>query len=283
MDVTPAATASAPELAYGGPLDTGALLGFLAARAVPGVEEVAGDLYRRSVTLRGGPAVLELRFGDRAVTAALWREGGARATGTEALALASAMLGADPSAAVDALGGDPLLGPRVRANPGLRVPGTADPGEIAIRAVLGQQVSVAGARTVAGRLAAELGKPLAEPRGAVTHAFPAPAALAALAPEQLPMPRARGRALIGLAAALADGLDPRERAPLLKLPGIGPWTADYVALRTGHPDVLLDTDLGVLRGLAALGEPAEPKLLRRLAQGWRPYRSTAVIHLWSAA
>ena len=145
-----------------------------------------------------------------------------------------------------------------------------------MRALLGQQISVAAARTLAGRLTAQLGEPLAAPRGGVTHRFPAPAALAALDPETLPMPRARGRALVRLAAALADGEPVDER-----LPGIGPWTTAYVALRSGDDDAFLPTDLGVKHGLAALG--ADPGRAAELAEAWRPYRGFAVAHLWAAA
>ena len=145
-----------------------------------------------------------------------------------------------------------------------------------MRALLGQQISVAAARTLAGRLTAELGEPLAAPRGGVTHVFPTPAALAALDPESLPMPRARGRALVRLAAALADGEPVDER-----LPGIGPWTTAYVALRSGDDDAFLPTDLGVKHGLAALG--ADPRRAAELAEAWRPYRGFAVAHLWAAA
>ncbi len=188
---------------------------------------------------------------------------------------------ADPERIDAALGSDPLLHDLVAAAPGRRVPGCVDAGETAIRAVLGQQVSVAAARTQAARLVARCGEPLPEPVGAVTHLFPEPAALAALDPETLPMPRARGRAIVALAAALADGLHPYEqRDELLALPGIGPWTADYVAMRCGDPDVLLETDLGVRRGLKAIGGPDD---LVRHAERWRPWRSYAVQHLWSQA
>ena len=195
-----------------------------------------------------------------------------------------------PSRVLEALGPDPLIGDAVRAAPGRRVPGHPDPGELAIRAVIGQQVSIAAAATVAGRLVTEFGEPLAEPLDGITHLFPAPAALAALAPESLPMPRARGRALIGLAAALASGdlelapgADPgaaRER--LIALPGIGPWTADYVAMRAlGDRDAFLASDLGVRRALERLGEDGSPTRAAELAERWRPYRAYALQHLWS--
>ena len=138
----------------------------------------------------------------------------------------------------DALHADPLIGPLIRANPGRRVPGHVDPDEIAFRAVLGQQVSLAGAATLAGRLVADYGEPLRAPLGSVTHLFPRAGTLAGADPERLPMPASRGRALIGLAKALDEGrvvlggatdhAEARER--LLELPGIGPWTAEYVAL-----------------------------------------------------
>ena len=182
-------------------LHAGELIDFLARRAVPGVEEVVGGVYRRSLP---GGSILEL-------TADADVEGDVDA------ARAILRLDADPEAISARLGADPLLGPLVRAAPGRRVPGHPHLPELAVRALLGQQISVAAARTLAGRLVAELGAPLAAPRGGVTHVFPTPAALAGLDPESLPMPRARGRALVRLAAALAEGEPVDER-----LPGIGP-------------------------------------------------------------
>ena len=195
------------------------------------------------------------------------------------------LAGPDPAAADAHLAGDRLLGPLVALRPGLRMPGTVDGGELAVRAVLGQQVSLAAARTLAGRLVAAAGEPLAEPQ---RHAHPPLAASPRRSPKsapRMPMPRARQRTLAALADALAGGLrldpdaDPAEtRAALLALPGIGPWTADYVAMRAlADPDAWLPTDLGVRRGLARLGAPPEA------AEAWRPHRTHAVRHLWAAS
>jgi len=263
------------------PLHAGSLLNFLAARAVPGVEEVAGTTYRRSVRLPHGPAVVALELAGGAAPA--WRlERGDPSDAAAAAELCGTLVdaGADPVAIDGALAADPLLEGLVASAPGRRVPGCADPSEIAVRAVLGQQVSVAAARTQASRLAERVGEPLPEPSGTVTRLFPEPAALAELDPGTLPMPRARGRALTAMASALAGGLDPRDRGAFLELTGIGPWTADYVAMRCGEPDVLLETDLGVRRGFARLADPAG---LARRAEAWRPWRSYAVQHLWSLA
>jgi AraC family transcriptional regulator of adaptative response / DNA-3-methyladenine glycosylase II len=244
------------------------------------VEEVVGATYRRTLRLPHGPAVVAVTLDGAAPS---WRmEAGDPRDGDAAEAACRALLDldADPGAIDGTLREDPLLRGSVTGAPGRRVPGCVDPGEIAIRAVLGQQVSVAAARTHAARLAERCGEALPVPAGSVTRLFPEPAALAALDPGDLGMPRARGRALVGLAAALADGLDARDRGALLGLPGIGPWTADYVAMRCGDGDVLLETDLGVRRGLARLGFDGD--LVRR-AEAWRPWRSYAVQHIWAAA
>jgi AraC family transcriptional regulator of adaptative response / DNA-3-methyladenine glycosylase II len=256
-------------------------LAFLAARAVPGIEDATPGAYRRTLSLPRGPAVIELGApGIRAVVADACDRAGAEAA-------ARRMLGSeDVAAAADAvLGADPVLAPLVARRPHLRVPGTADGPELAIRAVLGQQVSLAAARTLAGRLVAVAGDRLAGADGALTHLWPAPAAVADAA-GSLPLPRARRGAVAAVARALADGglrLEPGAdaaavRARLLELPGIGPWTAEYVALRAlGDPDAWLPTDLGVRRGLARLGIGPEA------ADAWRPYRAHAVAHLWAVA
>ena len=239
-------------------LDTRALLPFLAARAVPGVEEVVDGVYRRSLA---DGSVLQLRPAD----------GDVEVDGDERAARAILRLDADPDAILARLGADPLLGPSVRAAPGRRIPGHPDPAELAVRALLGQQISVAAARTLAGRLVAAVGEPLERPVGGITHRFPTPEALAALDPETLPMPRARARALVGMAGKPFGA----------HLPGVGPWTAAYVALRSGDDDAFLPTDLGVKHGLAALG--ADPSRAAELAEAWRPFRAFAVAHLWATA
>jgi AraC family transcriptional regulator of adaptative response / DNA-3-methyladenine glycosylase II len=247
---------------------------FLAARAVTGVEDASSGAFRRTVRLPHGPAVIALG----GVVEADPRD---RA---EAERAARRLAGADSAAADAHLAGDPLLGPFVARRPGLRMPGTVDGGELAVRAVLGQQVSLAAARTLAGRLVAAAGERLAEPRGALTHLWPEPAAIAEVAP-RMPMPRTRQRTLAALAAALAGGLrlDPESdravaREALLELPGIGPWTAEYVAMRAlGDPDAWLPTDLGVRHGLDRIGASPEA------TEAWRPYRTHAVRHLWASA
>ena len=278
------------ELEYRAPFDAAGLIDFLAARAVPGIEAVEGGAYRRSLRLAAGPATIELRPDGGLIAARLRPASPADRPTAEAAARRLLDLDADPAAIAAAFGEDDLVGLLVRASPGRRVPGHVDPAELAIRAVIGQQVSVAGARTIAARLVAGHGEPLTEPLGSVTHLFPSAGVLADLEPDSLAMPAARGRALVGLAAALAGGdldlgagADPAEaRARLVELPGIGPWTAEYVAMRAlGDRDAFLPTDLGVRRALERLGEDASPRAAAQLAERWRPYRAYAVQHLWS--
>jgi AraC family transcriptional regulator of adaptative response / DNA-3-methyladenine glycosylase II len=170
------------------------------------------------------------------------------------------------------------------------VPGTVDGAELAVRAVLGQQVSVAGAATIAGRLAARHGEALDAPVGTITHLFPSAAALAAVDPAELPMPRSRARALVGMCAALAagdvdlsPGADPdAAEAALLALPGIGPWTASYVRLRAlGDRDAFPAADLGLQRALEHLGADGSPRAATARTEAWRPLRAYAAQHLWA--
>jgi AraC family transcriptional regulator of adaptative response / DNA-3-methyladenine glycosylase II len=268
-------------LSFRPPLPARLLLDWLAARAVPGVEEIAGEAYRRSLRLEHGAGVVEVAFRDDAVVAHLWLDD--ERDRTEAVARCRALLDldADPDAVAAVLGGDPLLGPLVAAAPGLRVPGTVDGDELAVRAVLGQQISVGAARTAAGRLSEAYGEPLAAPRGGVTRLFPSAAALAEVDPERLPMPRSRARALVGMCGALATGEVGLDRAALLTLPGIGPWTAGYIAMRAlRDPDVFLVEDLGVRHGLQRAGGPRDLAAARALAEAWAPWRSYASQYLW---
>jgi AraC family transcriptional regulator of adaptative response / DNA-3-methyladenine glycosylase II len=273
------------ELPHRAPLDLDALLRFLGARAVPGVENWSDGVYARSLTLPGGPGLVELSAGAGHVQCVL-RLTDERDVDAAVQRCRSLLdLDADPAAIQEALGADPVIGPLVRAAPGLRVPGQVDGAEMAVRAVLGQQVSVVAARTLAARLTARYGAPLPTPHGRVDRLFPTPAALRAA---EAGMPASRLRALRGLAAALDDGLELHpavDRAVterrLLALPGIGPWTASYVAMRAlRDPDVFLPTDVGVRHALTRLGRPADPASAAALAESWRPWRSYALLHLW---
>jgi AraC family transcriptional regulator of adaptative response / DNA-3-methyladenine glycosylase II len=179
----------------------------------------------------------------------------------------------------------------VRRRPGLRVPGHPDGFELLVRAVVGQQVSVAGARTILGRMVAKYGKPLDAPDGSITHRFPDATTIATIDPGELPMPRSRAAALIGVATAIADGtvvVDPGAdrdelRADLLALPGIGPWTVEYVMMRAvGDPDAFLASDLGVRRALEAHDLDGRAPAATRRAAGWSPWRAYANAHLWAS-
>ncbi|GAA3523632.1 DNA-3-methyladenine glycosylase 2 family protein [Nocardioides daeguensis] len=282
------------------PFRGSALLRFLADRAVPGIEvaEVRDDgsgSYARTLDLPHGPGVARVELADLDEVGSSYLPlrlvlDDLRDT-TAALARMRALLDADadPVAVDDHLSADPLLAPLVAARPGLRVPGHVDGTEVAVRAVLGQQVTVVAARTAAARLVAAHGRPVETGVPGLTHLFPDAAAVAALAPEEFRMPRARGRALVGLCAAIAAGEVVLDRGPdrgdvrrtLLALPGIGPWTADYIALRAlGHPDVWLPTDVGVRNALARhLDIDVTPDIT---PEGWAPWRSYALLHLWTS-
>jgi AraC family transcriptional regulator of adaptative response / DNA-3-methyladenine glycosylase II len=277
-------------LAARAPYAADEVLLFLGAHAVPGLEEWDGVTFSRVLDLPHGPAVIQLSpapDGGPSVTARLrlaeLRDLGAAVTRCRRML----DLDADPAAVDDVLGADPALESLVCTAPGRRVPASPDAPELAIRAVLGQQVSVAGARTLTARVLAAAGTPLAEPVGTLTHAFPRPAALADVDLSAVGLTAARRRTVHALAAALADGsipLDPgADRAEadraLLAVPGIGPWTAALVGLRgLADPDVWLPGDLALRRSLATLGSTDADAATR-----WRPWRSYAVLHLWALA
>lgn len=278
-------------LAVRPPFDGAGLLEFLARRAVDGVEEVVDGSYRRSLDLPHGAGVMTVTPGINHVVGAFRLDDLRDLTAAVARTRRLFDLDADPASVNAALTRDPILCPLVKACPGLRVPGHPDGTELITRAVIGQQVSVAGARTIAARLAARIGKPLDAPAGSVTHRFPDAAAIAAVAAEDLPMPRARGEALRTVAAAIADGdlmIDPGAdrvelRAQLVALPGIGPWTAEYVLMRAvGDPDAFMPTDLGVRHALEAYGLDASPRAALERAEPWRPWRAYANAHLWAS-
>jgi AraC family transcriptional regulator, regulatory protein of adaptative response / DNA-3-methyladenine glycosylase II len=267
------------------------VLAFLGPRAVGGIETVGADTYERSLALPHGHAVLALTPGPDAVTGTFRLADLRDLTAAVARTRRLFDLDADPVAVDAALARDPMLRKLVRRRPGLRVPGHPDGFELVVRAVVGQQVSVAGARTILGRFVTKYGKPLDAPVGAITHLFPDAATLATIEPEELPMPQARARALLGVATAIADGrvaIDPgadREqvRAELLALPGIGPWTVEYVLMRAvGDPDAFLASDLGVRRALEAHGLDGRPKAATERAAGWSPWRAYANAHLWAS-
>ena len=277
-------------LAARAPYAAAEVLLFLGAHAVAGLEEWDGTTFSRVLDLPRGPAVVRLSpapDGGAGVTARLrlaeLRDLGAAVTRCRRML----DLDADPAAVDDLLGADPALAPLVGAAPGRRVPASPDAPELAVRAVLGQQVSVAGARTLTARVVTAAGAPLPEPVGTLTHAFPRAAALVEADLTAVGLTGARRRTVHALAAALADGaipLDPgADRAEagraLLAVPGIGPWTAALVGLRgLADPDVWLPGDLALRKSLAALGRSDSDAAAR-----WRPWRSYAVLHLWALA
>jgi len=279
-----------------GPFAADDMLSFLSTHLVTGVEYVDGRQYFRSLRLAGGTGTvcLTLPTPDDAPQVPATIRVDDPADLPQAIAHCRTLLDLDAdSAAVDAvLSKDPALAPAVAAMPGLRVPGAVDGPEILVRAMLGQQVSVAGAQTAASRLVLAADDRLPLPDGALTHLFPTPAAIAELGPGLIAGPRRRASAICSAAAAMAEGslIVTADRSTetlttdLVSRPGIGPWTAGYVAMRLlGDRDVLLTTDLVLRAGAALLGLPATPTALAARSSGWRPFRAYAGMHLWPAA
>ncbi|WP_239125513.1 DNA-3-methyladenine glycosylase 2 family protein [Catellatospora bangladeshensis] len=328
------------KLSYRAPLHAASLFGFLAMRTIAGVDDFRDGRYTRALRLPHGPATATLWPEDGHVAALLHLSDVRDLTPAVARCRRLLDLDADPAAVDAVLGADPALSAAVTAEPGVRLPRSVDGFEMAVRAVVGQQISVSGARTVLARLCAaaaalddaELGRPAPtrhpatglddrpgtrtaaersgsfgetagmsarlaavspklQPGQGTMPGFPTPEQVLALPDEVFAMPGARRRTVRALAEAVRDGLRldagsdrAATREALLALPGVGPWTADYVALRAlGDPDVLLTTDLGTRRGAKALGLPDDPAALARHAERWRPWRSYAQIRLWRAA
>ncbi len=279
-------------LAYRPPFAWDELLQFFRKRAVRGVEEVTDFRYRRSISIGNAVGILEVsapKAGGNALDV--------RIQGIEPALLGEAVrrvrrmfdLDSDPVSIAEHLSRDLRLAPIVRAHPGLRLPATWDPFEAAVHAVLGQQVSVAGAITIAGRLAERCGRPTRE-EDAIQRVFPAPADIVNADLSNLGAPAARTRTLKAVAAAVLQGvvrfdgyaLAQQLHEELICIPGIGPWSAQYVALRGfGEPDSFPSTDLGIRKGLDALRYPpakaARDKAIERLA----PWRGYAALYLWS--
>jgi AraC family transcriptional regulator of adaptative response / DNA-3-methyladenine glycosylase II len=283
-------------LAYRAPYDWGGVIGFLSARAIPGVETVTSDRYARTLAIDGARGLVIVRRGEGD-----WLEAEIRFPKLQALPAVIARirrvfdLAADPALIGAHLAQDPQLAPRVAARPGLRAPGAWDGFELAVRAILGQQVTVGAARNLAARLTQAYGEAVDDPAATalgLTRLFPTPARLVGEDIAALGMPRARGAALEALARTVAADptiFTPRADlesaiAALSALPGVGPWTAQYIALRElREPDAFPHGDVALMRALADEDgrRPSAQQLLAR-AEAWRPWRAYAAQHLWAA-
>lgn len=281
-------------LAYRPPYDWASIRDFLAARALPGVERVAGNVYARTIAIGEGHATISVRPIDGEHALELRLGGVPPATVMPVVTGARRMfdLSADPSAIAAALARDALLGPLLRARPGLRIAGAWDPFECAVRAILGQQVTVAAGRTLAIRLVSRLGRPVparSDDEG-LTHLFPSAQAIADGDLDHLGIMPARAGALRALARAVLDGrvdfTRPAESVVrhVAALPGCGEWTANYVAMRAlNDPDAFLAGDIVLRRAVSQDARPSSPRALAARAAAWRPWRAYAVMHLWAAA
>lgn len=266
------------------------LFGHLAASGVTGVEEVRDGAYRRTLRLPSGAGIVALTPHPDHVQCRLVVDDFRDLSAAIARCRRMLDLDADPAAVVDALSADPSLAAVVAKAPGQRIPRTPDEEELAVRVVLGQQVSVKAARTHAARLVHAHGTPVSDPAGGLTHVFPTTAQLTEIDSDALAMPMSRRRTLTTLIAAMADGavvLDSgadwnRARAQLAALPGIGPWTTELIAMRgLGDPDAFPATDLGIKLAAKALGLPEKPDALTTSSSRWRPWRAYATQHLWT--
>jgi AraC family transcriptional regulator of adaptative response / DNA-3-methyladenine glycosylase II len=284
-------------LGYVAPYDWAAIIEFLLARAIPGVEVVDPDRYRRTFEIDGQQGIVDVApAADRDALALTIRSATAHSNAVETIVARVSRLfdiAADVRAIAAHFAADELLAPLVAARPGLRVPGAWDGFELSVRAILGQQITVAGARALAGKLVAAHGTPLGVTTDpGLTTLFPRPEAMAGADVASIGMPAARARSLSSLGAAAAN--DPRlfelgggleaSLARLTALPGIGEWTAQYIALRAlREPDAFPAADIGLLRAMAGRDgiRPTPAELLAR-AEAWRPWRAYAAQHLWTS-
>jgi AraC family transcriptional regulator, regulatory protein of adaptative response / DNA-3-methyladenine glycosylase II len=282
------------KLRYRPPYDWPAMLEFLRWRAIPGIEFVSSDCYRRSLHLDGSQGTVAVRYADGHALLATVRFPKLSALPAIIARVRRVFdLGADPAPIAAHLAKDPTLAPLVKARPGLRVPGGWDGFELAIRTILGQQITVSAAVRLAGRLIAAYGEPLAKPDGSLTHVFPRPELLAAADLTSLGMPRSRAAALSAIAAAarvdphLFDAtceLDEAVRR-LRSIRGVGEWTAQYIAMRQlREPDAFPAADIGLVRAMANCeGRGRSSSELLDRSTMWRPWRAYAAQHLWTSA
>ena len=290
-----AAFASAPggltfRLALRQPFEAASLFGHLAATGVPGCEEVRAGAYRRTLRLPHGAGIVALAPMVDHVACRLNLDDLRDIPTAIARCRRLLDLDADPEAVTDVLRADQHLGALVTRTPGRRIPRSVDGEEMALRVVLGQQVSTEAARTHAGRLAERYGTPIADPTGGLTRIFPTSAALGDLDPAHLAMPRTRRGTLVALIGAFAEGtvsLDAgadreRARSQLARIAGIGPWTLDMISMRAlGDPDAMPVSDMGVIKGARTVGLPSSPRALAERSRAWQPWRSYAVQYLWA--
>lgn len=277
-------------LPFRAPYDARALLRFLGDRTIAGVEVWDGQTYRRALRLPHGMGVVAVSSEPDHIACHLRLD--ALADLQSALQRSRRLLDLDTDSVTidDTLGADPYLAPLVARRPGLRSPGMVDGTEALVRAVVGQQVSVTGARTVLGRIAAAVGPALADPADGLVRAFPSAAELVEAPDDVFAMPGARRAALREACRRIArndialDAGTDRDvvRRGLVAVPGIGPWTAEYVAMRAlGDPDAFPATDLGVRKGLARLGVVTPPRQTAAITTAWSPWRAYATHHLWN--
>jgi AraC family transcriptional regulator of adaptative response / DNA-3-methyladenine glycosylase II len=279
-------------LRYRPPYDWTAMLDFLRVRAIPGIERVTADSYTRTIGLDGAQGTVRVEPGTGNALQATVRFPQLHALPTIIARLRRVFdLASDPAALAAQLAHDPVMAALTAARPGLRVPGAWDGFELALRAVLGQQITVGAAIKLAGKLVAAHGQPLEQPDGDLTHLFPTPAAVAPVDLAPLGMPRSRAATLSAVAAAaladphLFDTTDSLDTAVarLREIRGVGEWTAQYIALRQlREPDAFPASDIGLIRALEKLeSREYTPAQLLARAEAWRPWRAYAAQHLWA--